>query len=241
MLTAFTNAAKNSENIFEVVNAALEQHRVTMGLEELRGEVKTLRQKNMNLKMQLEEMEKMMDANIEDRERVIQQRNEQIKEIKKDKDALEKEFDELKTEKRTMLDDLQKKFLEERASSSSKISDLTQKLNALEEFKAKKIVWSEQEQAHEKEKKLLTEELEGRLVRLLETQKHNEIRWADDIRKQRENMETEVYTKVHKETSEENEKIRMEHHQMGLELKHQGILISKFLKDNNDMKEVSPV
>jgi hypothetical protein len=72
-----------------VVAAALEKHRVATGLEELRLEVRTLRQKNMNMKMQLEEMEKMMDANIEDRERVISQRKEQIIVLKKEKEDLE--------------------------------------------------------------------------------------------------------------------------------------------------------
>ena len=72
--SALNGAEKEGQNIFTVVAAALEKHRVATGLEELRHEVKTLRQKNMNLKMQLEEMEKMMDANIEDRERVISQR-----------------------------------------------------------------------------------------------------------------------------------------------------------------------
>ena len=72
-----------------MVAAALEKHRVATGLEELRLEVRTLRQKNMNMKMQLEEMEKMMDANIEDRERVISQRKEQIIVLKKEKEDLE--------------------------------------------------------------------------------------------------------------------------------------------------------
>ena len=84
---ALANADKEGgQSIFSVVAAALEKHRVATGLEDLRLEVKTLRQKNMNLRMQLEEMEKMMDANIEDRERTILQRRDQILELKREKE-----------------------------------------------------------------------------------------------------------------------------------------------------------
>ena len=68
----------------------------------------------------------------------------QIKDLKKTKDQLENELEETKEEKRVLLGDLQSNFLQERASSASQISDLAQKLNSLEEFKAKKIVWTEQ-------------------------------------------------------------------------------------------------
>ena len=247
---AFTNAAKNSENIFEVVSAALEKHRVTTGLEELRNEVRTLRMKNSNLKMQLEEMEKMMDANIEDRERVIDQRNEQIKDMKKKIESLTGELEHTNEEKHTLLEDLSKKFLDERSASAGKIGDLNLKLSGLEDFKAKQVrsllfcallfgqniktlnpkstptppqfVWTDQEKQHEKEKKKIIDEYEGRMTRLMETTKNNEVRWADDIRKQRANMESEVYQKITKENSEENELIKTEHAQMGLELKQQG-------------------
>ena len=247
---AFTNAAKNSENIFEVVSAALEKHRVTTGLEELRNEVRTLRMKNSNLKMQLEEMEKMMYANIEDRERVIDQRNEQIKDMKKKIESLTGELEHTNEEKHTLLEDLSKKFLDERSASAGKIGDLNLKLSGLEDFKAKQVrsllfcallfgqniktlnpkfpptppqfVWTDQEKQHEKEKKKIIDEYEGRMTRLMETTKNNEVRWADDIRKQRANMESEVYQKITKENSEENELIKTEHAQMGLELKQQG-------------------
>ena len=79
-------------NIFELVAAALEKQRVATGLMELRTEVKTLRQKNINLRMQLDEMEKMMDANIEDRERVIQARNEQVGSLRRGKEEVEAEL-----------------------------------------------------------------------------------------------------------------------------------------------------
>ncbi len=89
-------AESQGENIFTVVAAALEKKRVEVGLNALRDEANSLRSKNAVLRAQVDELEKMMDANIEDRERVIMQRNEQILALKGVKVELEAKVAESK-------------------------------------------------------------------------------------------------------------------------------------------------
>lgn len=135
---AFGDADGKPENIFDVVSAALEKHRVATGLEELKLEVRTLRQKNVNMKMQLEEMEKMMDANIEDRERVISQRKEQINVLKREKEDFESLLNnekEERLEEATMLRATMKGKEEE---LNSEVADYRNRLEQLEEFKTKR-------------------------------------------------------------------------------------------------------
>ncbi|GMH80190.1 hypothetical protein TL16_g08439 [Triparma laevis f. inornata] len=230
--SALGGAEKEGQNIFTVVAAALEKHRVAMGLEELRHEVKTLRQKNMNLKMQLEEMEKMMDANIEDRERVISQRNGQIVDLKREKEELEAALYGEKEERGNDASERNAKFKEEKAILEATITELRQKLDQLDEFRSKRATWIDQEEAHKAERENLIEGYESRLTKLMEVQKNNEIRWADDIRKQRARMEEEVKLEIQNQTTAENEKMREEHSQMCLDLKHQASLMKSFMTES---------
>ncbi|GMH79768.1 hypothetical protein TrST_g5363 [Triparma strigata] len=230
--SALNGAEKEGQNIFTVVAAALEKHRVATGLEDLRHEVKTLRQKNMNLKMQLEEMEKMMDANIEDRERVISQRNGQIADLKREKEDLEATLYEEKEKNVNDLNERNAKFKEEKSLMEGTVTELRQKLDQLDDFKSKREAWIHQEETHKAEKTTLIDGYESRLSKLMEVQKNNEIRWADDIRKQRARMEEEVTLEIQNQTTAENEKMRQEHSQMCLDLKHQASLMKSFMTES---------
>ena len=77
----------------------------------------------MNLKMQLEEMEKMMDANIEDRERVISQRNGQIMDLKREKEELEAALYGEKEERGNDASERNAKFKEEKVRNREERSD----------------------------------------------------------------------------------------------------------------------
>ena len=73
--------------------------------------------------MQLEEMEKMMDANIEDRERVISQRNGQIMDLKREKEELEAALYGEKEERGNDASERNAKFKEEKVRNREERSD----------------------------------------------------------------------------------------------------------------------
>ena len=133
--------------------------------------------------------------------------------------------------------ELNKKFKEEKLTLETTITELRGKLDQLDEFKTKRDHWIEQEEAHKADKTRIIDDYEVRLVKLMEAQKNNEIRWADDIRKQRERMHEEVRTEIQNQTTLEVENMSMEHAQMGLDLKHQASLMKTFMAESDKRKE----
>jgi hypothetical protein len=235
ILTATLSGPKTG-NIFELVAAALEKQRVATGLLELRNEVKSLRIKNSNLRMQLEEMEKMMDANIEDRERVISQRNEQISTNKNNIADLEAAVYELTTSRDTLLAVKDKEILSQKSVYEDRISELENTLNGLEEFRNRRVAVTAVENDYKAKITELEEKYMAQISNMEATHKSNEIRWADDIRKQRAKMEATVTQSIHDKIDSENETIRNEHHQMGLDLKHQSALMKSVMVEEGKRK-----
>lgn len=216
--------------------------------------------------MQLEEMEKMMDANIEDRERVIKQRNDQLALVKKEKDDLEARLKSDRREHEVALESMKQAIKVRRACATSsqcmdrfvrsflltsrfstpqgkeldfeaQITEYRNKLDQLEEFKSKRSVWMDSEERHRAEKQAIKDDYDKSLNRMVEVQKNNELRWAEDIRKQKLRMEEKVTLEIQSQTTAENEKMRSEHAQMCLDLKHQGVLMKSYMVSDDGPKK----
>lgn len=226
---ALGNAEANGENIFTVVAAALEKKRVEVGIVQLRDEVNGLRSKNAALRAQVDDLEKMMDANIEDRERVIMQRNEQIAGLKAAKAELEAE---LAAKGRAMEEEAGARKEELRslsAESRAEKEELKSRLDALTDFELQyhKHMGDMQQLRAELAEQQASHEL--KVARLMENSAAAELRWAEDIRKQRGRMEADVWRELEARQTSEDLRVREEHANMGVALRHQGALIKAFL------------
>ncbi|GMH53671.1 hypothetical protein TrRE_jg5688 [Triparma retinervis] len=119
----------------------------------------------------------------------------------------------------------------------SEVADYRNRLEQLEEFKTKRGIWMDQEEAHKKEVREMKEDYESQMARLNEMQKNNELRWAEDIRRQKAAMEEKVRKEIERETSVENERMWKEHAQMRIDLKHQKALMKNYMAEGRKWKE----
>jgi len=83
----------------------------------------------------------------------------------------------------------------------------------------------------------MKEDYEAQLSRMIELQKNNELRWAEDIRKQKAAMEEKVRIEIGNEASLENERVWGEHAQMCVDLKHQGALMKNYMAQGKKWEE----
>ena len=117
------------------------------------------------------------------------------------------------------------------------VADYRNRLEQLEEFRIKRGVWIDQEEAHKKQFREMKEDYESQMARLNEMQKNNELRWAEDIRRQKAAMEEKVRKEIERETSAENERMWKEHAQMRIDLKHQKALMQNYMAQGRKWKE----
>ena len=127
------------------------------------------------------------------------------------------------------IDEIKAQMKASTEKAETRITELGDQVATLEEFRVKRLNLMDAQKDHKKEVVDIRAMYEDKIRRLHETHKNNEIRWADDIRKQRATMEASVTASIQGQQTAKNEMMRREHEQMSLDLKHQAALMKSVM------------
>ena len=122
-------------------------------LAELKIELDKLRREYQHTKQELALMQENTDASIQDRDRVIKHKTDQIQELVQDKRSLEETLDEEQQHWSRNLEEVHRVSEEEFAKKDSEIKALREELEKYEQYKALK-------EEHDQETAVLREQLD---------------------------------------------------------------------------------
>ena len=124
--------------VFETAKALLaQQHREAL-TEELREEVRALREKNRGLQRNWDDAELRLDANVDDRERVIAHKSAVIEDLDERNKRLGAELEAARAKHEADVERVRVAHLEESAAQSALVKAMTAELGDLREFQEQK-------------------------------------------------------------------------------------------------------
>jgi len=218
-----------------VALAALKEQKVEYTLITQAAELEQLRNENTKLKKEKEDITTAMDANIEDRERVINHKTAQIQELLQEKMELEQALGDAQEVAQQEFERIERQASDELNAKDRQVTSLKDKLAELQEFRIRKdeLDAEVEEMRHEKTELMAKHDAEVQQLRrqLQEETERLTQEKQDEINRCRAEMQALMQTKLDhttKRTIEENG-------QMSTELRYQSRRTEQLLRENQQL------